>query len=312
MKLNATTGERCGGLSASYDLSAANGNLKQMNLDALPYTSYIVLVEFAVGSLFVTVFADWRGRVAASFVKFCAAMVSVGAIVMCLNVLILDPDSAVGGFRLDDGLNGWVRGLSFAFLAATLPYNWFVFREDRKLAFYSGLLASAVGLALLVAVAFYISLPTWGVAGALLSLGAGTLAVGLVIGAMTLGHWYLVTPRLPREPLEELTLLLVAAIGLQLALLVMNVIIPVREAPDPSAFLGSTTLGQNPAFWLRITIGLLFPAALGWMSYVSSKGYPANENAMMSATGLLYIAVGAVLVGEVLARGLLFLTGKPV
>ena len=48
------------------------------------------------------------------------------------------------------------------------------------------------------------------------------------------------------------------------------------------------------------------------MSYVSSKGYPANENAMMSATGLLYIAVGAVLVGEVLARGLLFLTAEPV
>jgi hypothetical protein len=138
------------------------------------------------------------------------------------------------------------------------------------------------------------------------------LAVGLVVLAMTLGHWYLVTPRLPREPMEELTLLLVAAIGVQALLLLLNIAIPVREAPDPSAFLGSTTLGQNPAFWLRIAIGLLFPAALGYMSYLSSKGYPANENAMMSATGLLYIAVGAVLVGEVLARGLLFLTAKPV
>ncbi len=48
------------------------------------------------------------------------------------------------------------------------------------------------------------------------------------------------------------------------------------------------------------------------MSFVSSKGYPANENAMMSATGLLYIAVGGVVVGEVLARGLMFLTGVPV
>jgi hypothetical protein len=48
------------------------------------------------------------------------------------------------------------------------------------------------------------------------------------------------------------------------------------------------------------------------MAYVSSKGYPQNDMAMMSATGLLYIAVGAVLVGEVLARGLLFLTGVPV
>jgi hypothetical protein len=283
-----------------------------MNLDALPYTSYLVLVEFAVGSLFVCVFADWRGSVAASFVKFCAAMVAVGAAVMALNVLALDPNSAVGGYRLDDSLYPWIRAGSFVFLGATLPYNFAVLREDKKLSLVAGLVASAIGLALLILVAMYVSLPTWGVAAAASSLIAGTLAVGLVVLAMTLGHWYLVTPRLPREPLEELTLLLVAAIGLQTVLLVVNVFIPVREAPDPSAFLGSTALGQNPAFWLRIAIGLLFPAALGYMSYVSSKGYPANENAMMSATGLLYIAVGAVLVGEVLARGLLFLTGKPV
>jgi hypothetical protein len=121
-----------------------------------------------------------------------------------------------------------------------------------------------------------------------------------------------VTPRLPREPLEDLTRLVVIAIGVQSLLLVMNVLIPAREVPGATAFLGSTTLGTNPAFWLRIAIGLLFPAALGYMSYVSSRGYPANENAMMSATGLLYIAVCAVLVGEVLARGLMFLTGVPV
>jgi hypothetical protein len=32
----------------------------------------------------------------------------------------------------------------------------------------------------------------------------------------------------------------------------------------------------------------------------------------MSETGLLYIAVGAVFVGEVLARGLMFVTASPV
>jgi hypothetical protein len=130
--------------------------------------------------------------------------------------------------------------------------------------------------------------------------------------AMTLGHWYLVTPRLPREPLEQMTMLLLGAIVLQAVLLIINVAIPARETPDASAFLGGSELGTNPAFWLRITIGLLFPAALAWMAHVSSRGYPKNEMAMMSATGLLYIAVGAVIVGEVLARGLLFLTGVPV
>ena len=283
-----------------------------MNLDALPYTSFIVLVEFSVGSLLVCVFADWRGRVAPSFLKFCAAMVTTAALITLLNSFALDPKSAIGGYRLDEDLLTWVKATLTVFLITTLPYNWAVFREDKQMARTSGVGASLAGIALIAVTSYYVSLPTWGFAGALLSIGAGTLAVGLVVLAMTLGHWYLMTPRLPREPLSELTVLLVAAVALQAALLVINVLIPVREAPVATAFLGSTTLGENPAFWLRIAIGLLFPAALGSMSYVSSRGYPANENAMMSATGLLYIAVGAVLVGEVLARGLLFLTAVPV
>jgi hypothetical protein len=283
-----------------------------MNLDALPYTSFLVLVEFCVGSLIVCVFADWRGRVAASFVKFCAAMVSVAAGLLVLNSLALDPRSAVGGYTLEDALLPWVKAGSVAFLLATLPYTWVVLQERKSASMYAGVAATAVGIALLALVSYYVSLPTWGFAGMLLSVAAGTLAVGLVVMAMTLGHWYLVTPRLPREPLEELTLLLLAVIVLQAVLLVINVAIPARETPDATAFVGGTSLGANPAFWLRISIGLIFPAALAWMSHVSSKGYPRNEMAMMSATGLLYIAVGAVLVGEVLARGLLFLTGVPV
>ena len=283
-----------------------------MNLDALPYTSFIVLLEFSVGSLLVCLFADWRGRVAASFVKFSAAMAATAAAIMLLNSLALDPKSAIGGYRLDDGALTPVKIATIAFLVSTLPYNWYLQKADRQMAMFTGVASAAVGIGLVAVTAYYVSLPTWGYAGSFLSIAAGTLAVGLVVLAMTLGHWYLVTPRLPREPLEELTLLLIAAVALQGLLLVINIIIPAREVPAATAFLGSTTLGANPAFWLRIAIGLLFPAALGYMSYVSSRGYPANENAMMSATGLLYIAVGAVLVGEVLARGLLFLTGVPV
>ncbi len=283
-----------------------------MNLDALPYTSFIVLLEFSVGCLLFCVFADWRGRVAASFVKFIAGMVAVAAIVLLLNALTLDPQSVIGGYRLDDGLFAWLKPLSALFLAATLPYNWFVTKEDKRASLASGAAALAAGFALIGVTAYYVSLPTWGYAGALLSLVAGSFEVGAVVLAMTLGHWYLVTPRLPREPLEELSLLLLAAVVLQGVLLVLNVAIPARDVPAATAFLGSKTLGSNPAFWLRIIIGLMFPAALGYMSWVSSKGYPANENAMMAATGLLYIAVGAVIVGEVLARGLMFLTGVPV
>jgi hypothetical protein len=283
-----------------------------MNLDALPYTSYIVLVEFSVGSLLVCLLAQVRGRVAESFLKFCAGMIVAAALVTLLNVLVLDPDSIVGGYRLDDGLFDWVKVATIVFLLTTVPYAWALMRGSKELSLITGAGAAAAGVALVSVVAYYVSLPTWGYAGTLLSIAAGTVAVGAVVEAMTLGHWYLMTPRLPREPLSELTLLLVAAIALQALVLILNVVIPAREVPESTAFLGSTSLGSNPAFWLRIALGLAFPAALAYMSFVSSRGYPANENAMMSATGLLYIAVGAVMVGEVLARGLMFLTGVPV
>ena len=54
-------------------------------------------------------------------------------------------------------------------------------------------------------------------------------------------------------------------------------------------------------------MGLVFPIVLAILAWQA-----ATIRGMMSATGLLYIAVAAVLAGEVLARGLLFATGAAV
>jgi hypothetical protein len=132
------------------------------------------------------------------------------------------------------------------------------------------------------------------------------VTLGLVGEAMILGHWYLVTPRLASRPLQELTFLLLVALLLQAALLIVNASLPARDPPETAAAL-SGALATNPAFWLRVGVGSVFPTALAYMAWQSS-----NERAMMSATGLLYIAVGAVFAGEVLARGLLFATGAAV
>ena len=75
----------------------------------------------------------------------------------------------------------------------------------------------------------------------------------------------------------------------------------------PAADGAGIELLANPAFWLRVGVGLLFPIGVTWLAFKS-----AQIRGMMSATGLLYIALGAVLAGEVLARGLLFTTGNAV
>ena len=162
------------------------------------------------------------------------------------------------------------------------------------------------GVVLIGLLAYQVSPPTWGFPGTFASLLLGTLALGFVSEAMLLGHWYLVSPKMPGKPLEELTAVLVGVMALQAVFVIVNAVIPVREAPETTALLAGS-LASNPAFWLRVGVGLLFPLALSFMAWRSSLEY-----SMMSATGLLYIAVGAVFVGEVLARGLLFVTGAPV
>ena len=276
-----------------------------MNLDALPYTVLLILAEFSVGSLVAVLLADARGMVVASYVKLSAVLVLIGAALTLLAAANVS-GAELDGYRLDEGLSGPVQGVCGAFLALAAAYAFLVLRERRSLSLGVGGLAAAVGLAGLGLLAYQVSPPTWGFAGVLLSLLVGALALGLVSEAMVLGHWYLVSPRLPARPLRELTLLLLAVLALQGVLLIVNAALPAREAPESTALLAGS-LGANPAFWLRVGVGLLFPIALAYMAWQSSI-----DSAMMSATGLLYIAVGAVFVGEVLARGLLFATGAPV
>jgi hypothetical protein len=66
------------------------------------------------------------------------------------------------------------------------------------------------------------------------------------------------------------------------------------------------SLAGNPAFWLRIGVGIIFPVILAVMSLKTTQ-----IKAMQSATGLLYICMGAVFVGEVLSKGLMFMTARP-
>ncbi len=276
-----------------------------MNLDALPYTVLLILAEFSVGSLVAVLIADARGMVVAGFVKLSAGIVVVGAALTLLSALNVS-SAQLEGYRLDEAMFDPMRVAFGIFLALALSYAWFVLRDQRRLSQAAGGLAAAAGFAGLGLLAYQVSPPTWGFAGPLLSLLVGALALGLVSEAMILGHWYLVKPKLPGQPLQELTFLLLAILALQAALLVLNATVPARDAPESTALLAGS-LASNPAFWLRVGVGLLFPLALAYMAWQSS-----NERAMMSATGLLYIAVGAVFTGELLARGILFVTAAPV
>jgi len=56
--------------------------------------------------------------------------------------------------------------------------------------------------------------------------------------------------------------------------------------------------------WLRLIVGLIFPLIVCWASVQT-----ARTRSMESATGLLYINVGSIAAGTILAAGLYFGAG---
>jgi hypothetical protein len=141
-----------------------------------------------------------------------------------------------------------------------------------------------------------------GVAGLLLQLSVVTAAIGGVFAAMTLGHWYLVTPKLPEAPLILLSRALLAVIVVQVVLFVVWV--GTGAGPAGGAPLSALT-GEWALFvWLRLIVGLLFPLVVSWAAVQT-----ARTRSMESATGLLYINVGTIAAGTILAAGLYFGAG---
>jgi len=273
-----------------------------MSADALPLTLLIIFAEFTIGGLWVLWLADLRGAAAASFVKFGAGLVFVTAAFTFWIAAKVSVSSEVGGYPLDPSYMPPARVALAVVFALALPYALLTLTQARRPGLIAGGLASAAGLAAIALLSQVFALPTWGYVGTLLSLIVGALVLGAVSMGMILGHWYLVTPRLPEQPLREMTLFLLLALGFQALLLIPSLALP-RESITTSV---DGSIGANPFFWMRVGGGLAFPAVLSYMAFDSS-----GVRAMQSATGLLYIAMALVLAGEVLAKGLLFATAVP-
>ncbi len=272
---------------------------------SLPYTVLVLLVELAVGGLAMVTVFDARRQVTAGYVKAAALTVLPLAVLAGWTYLVLGSANDIQGYTL---AARWLRPFGIvlaAFLVVTAAHTTAAMLDRHDLEVRLGAAGSALGLVALVLLAALLGGPAWSGAGMLLSLFAGTAVLGSALMSMLWGHWYLTSGRLPKEPMEQMSLVLLAAIAMQIVSVVLGIVIAPREVPTGGAF--GIALSANPAFWLRIAVGLVFPlvvTALAWKA--------ATIRGMMSATGLLYIALGLLLAGEVLARGLLFTTGAAV
>ena len=267
----------------------------------LGLVNWTVLAGLGVGSLAVGIGARLRTgatRGYAAFTLFCAAVFGWLA---WLSDTGLSPVASGSPVTADPAWDAARRGALAAFVALALVTMIVVARGRRGA--IPGLAALAAGVAALALGAL-----TWGggAAGSLLlfvQLGVLALATGGVFAAMILGHWYLVTPKLPEAPLVLVARGLLAVVALQVVLFAAWVGIGVGPGATGGPFAALS--GPWALFvWLRLLVGLVFPLVVSWAAVQT-----ARSRSMESATGLLYINVGTIAAGTILAAGLYFGAG---
>lgn len=159
------------------------------------------------------------------------------------------------------------------------------------------------------------------------SFFAAAFALGGVLTAMWLGHWYLVTPALSERPLQFATTLVLVAIFAQV-IFSLSAGPTTTYANKPTTPVSSPTatsisaatpapgdivkpsgqpvvapLSSDTIGWLRILVGFAIPLVLGILAWKLIR-----DRSFQSATGMLYLVVVCTLAGEIMARGL-FLGG---
>ena len=180
--------------------------------------------------------------------------------------------------------------------AALTILTYVVLRYPKRLIFKAS--ATLLGAAYVVAavMAYHAAVRpshlAWSIAGALASVAL----LGSVNLAMLLGHWYLVVRGMSIDPLKRLTIATLVASIVKIAL--VAIVIAVAWPPP---------VLKDIFFWMRAGWGLLGPLALYPMVWGTVK-----IRSTMAATGILYVDVVAVVIGEVLGGWLSALAHLPV
>jgi hypothetical protein len=135
----------------------------------------------------------------------------------------------------------------------------------------------------------------WSMAGALSSVAL----LGSVTLAMTLGHWYLVVRGMAIDPLKRLSMATLYATIAKLLVVVIAIVV--------GGIFREIAIRQGIFFWMRAGWGLIGPLLLFPMVWGTVK-----IRSTMAATGILYVDVVAVVIGEVLGAWLSTLAHLPV
>jgi hypothetical protein len=285
-------------LSAAVPVNACHACVAALTV---PLALFLLLAETAVGGFATVSYLRLTGGLTQGFLKFVAVTYAILAALAFLTVLGAPPGAYHRLLGIDPAAGGAVVLLQAIVAVALIANVVAVFRrgpEPRA----SGLLVLAASLLLMFAIAAALSPLAGsfldGVAIALAALLSATV-LGAATTGMLLGHWYLVTPALTNRPLLRAIAVLLVALLLQ-ALVYPLMLRGLLHGAGPL----SHPLSLSPQLAVLWVLGaVVLPLMAAGLALPTCR-----LRSFMSTTGLLYLAMIALLPGQLVGQLLFFVT----
>ncbi len=327
-------------------------------LITLPLMLFIVMAELSIGAFAVLFLLDWRNMVKRNFLVTYAIIYVLFTGLTVLFQLNFSNQELLNTFTLlDKAWTGYLTPFLLLFLVLMVPYTILLLMDKKagvdgkfkqeeeeigrirwsnirilRLIFGSlDVLAGVVTLFVLGMIFRPLAASGPAEAFAVGSFFASALALGGVMTAMWLGHWYLVTPALSEKPLRFATTLVLIGVLAQLVFTFTGGLSTAAQSQSNKAVTPAVTATTTTAIsaatpvpnsqvkpsdttvvaplsidaigWLRLLVAFVLPLTL--LGFILKL---IHERSFQSATGMLYLVVVLTLAGEALSRGL-FLAG---
>ncbi len=269
----------------------------------LPLALFLLLAETTAGGVATVAYLRLAGGLTHGFLKFITVTYAIFGALAFLVVLAAPPGSYRHLLSINQPPADALVFLQGILVVALIAHTVVIWRgKDSSRTSWALTLSASVLLLAGIAAAL------WPLAGSRLDGAAITLVVALsaaVLGAATtgmlLGHWYLVTPALTNRPLLQ-------AIGVLLVSLVLQAVLFPLTLRGLAHGSGSLThpLSLSPSLSILWALGaVLLPLVAAGLALPTCR-----LRSFMSTTGLLYLAMIAILPGQLLGQLLFFVAAS--
>ncbi len=268
----------------------------------------LVFGELAWGGLFALAIPPFF-NVERGFYKSSASVYLAAALTTAIGLgLLALRGGAAGG---PSAASLWTAAALWTLASTAIAvYLYTLWTENGLLRARSYALGLGLGLIALIANVMLLMPPGFGAVVAVaygLTAITSALVLGLVSCAMLFGHWYLIDLEMPVDYLRTFIRLLGIVLITDLVALVLAIGLPAMLGSASAVAAVRELLASHLGLMaVRLLLGPVATIVLVWMCWQTLK-IPQT----MAATGLLYIAVMSVLVGEMLGRFILFRTAIP-